>query len=147
VTLVAGNHEGRSRGVAVLGETVESVERDGWTLVHGDDSAGTSGRRIVGHLHPSLPLAGNQSIPVFLLAPSLIVVPALTPYSRGLSVLSDACARAIEAFDAHARATVVVASGPDLVYPFGRLSSLRGALRGRPAGALARPYRYRRRSR
>ncbi len=36
VTVVAGNHEGRTRGVAVLGATVESCERDGWTLAHGD---------------------------------------------------------------------------------------------------------------
>ena len=30
VTLVAGNHEGRSRGADVLGETVEYAERAGW---------------------------------------------------------------------------------------------------------------------
>src|SRR5271168_2058832 len=35
VTPIAGNHEGKSRGTALLGETCEAVERDGWTLFHG----------------------------------------------------------------------------------------------------------------
>jgi hypothetical protein len=143
LTLVAGNHEGRSRGRAVLGDTVESVERDGWLLVHGDegidataDAAGC--RRIVGHLHPSLPLARGESVPAFLSAPVLIVVPALTPYSRGLNILGEDCAKAIRDLGASVRDTNVVASTADRVYPFGRLFSLRQALRARPAGTNRR---------
>jgi metallophosphoesterase superfamily enzyme len=128
LVLVAGNHEGRSRGRRILGPTVESVEREGWLLVHGDEP-GLDERQIVGHLHPTLPLARGESVPVFLAAPTAIVVPALTPYSLGLNVLGDDCARAMLGFRAKSHDINVVASTPSRVYPFGRLSALRQALR------------------
>lgn len=138
VTLVAGNHEGRTRGAAVLGETEEAIERDGWILIHGDEPIAAP-RCIVGHLHPSLPLGGGSHVPVFLAAPHLIVVPALTPYSNGLNVLGSACAAALRAFAAahrqdDAKAFAVVASTGERVYPFGLLHELRGALRPGNAG-------------
>lgn len=141
VTLVAGNHEGRSRGVAVLGETEEAIERDGWVLVHGDEPVAVP-RVIVGHLHPSLPLGGGAHIPAFLASPRLIVVPALTPYSNGLNVLSPSATAALRAFVPSTSELVVIASAQDRVYPFGALGALRAALRG-GSGA---PSRYRRRS-
>ena len=128
LTLVAGNHEGRTRGAAVLGETVEFVERDGWMLLHGDRPG--YARSIIGHLHPSLPLGGGESAPAFLAAQNLVVVPALTPYSSGLNLLSDACLRALAAFGVRSRHDVQVAvAAGDRVYPFGQLSQLRGVLR------------------
>jgi uncharacterized protein len=128
VTLIAGNHEGRSRGAAILGETHEAIVRDGWTLVHGDLPS-LAPRTIVGHLHPSLPLAAGASMPVFLSAPALIVVPALTPYSSGLNVLSRACTNALRAFAVVSDDVSVVASSEDRVFPFGALGPLRELLR------------------
>lgn len=136
VTVVAGNHEGRSRGVAVLGETVEGCERHGWTLVHGDRpirswrGAGT----IVGHLHPSMHLGGEATVPAFLAGSRLVVVPALTPYSPGLDVLGDPCAAALAAWNAEPRDVQVVAATDDRVYPFGSLAALRAALHGSAPG-------------
>ncbi|MBV8638976.1 MAG: hypothetical protein JO322_12905 [Candidatus Eremiobacteraeota bacterium] len=128
VTLVAGNHEGRTRGEAILGETEEAVERDGWLLLHGDEPL--RGRRcIVGHLHPSLPLDARQSVPVFLAAPHLIVVPALTPYSNGLNALSSDCTEALREFG-ETKDFIVVASTHDRVYPFGKRRRLQGVMSG-----------------
>lgn len=132
LVLVAGNHEGRSRGRNVLGTTVEAVERDGWLLVHGDETATLSDRPprlIVGHLHPSIPLARGESVPAFLCSRNLIVVPALTPYSLGLNALGEDCTKALRGFGARTHDVSVVASTAERVYPFGRLSALRTALR------------------
>jgi metallophosphoesterase superfamily enzyme len=129
LVLIAGNHEGRTRGAHVLGETRESIERDGWLLLHGDVAPSAPTRCIVGHIHPSLHLGGDASTPAFLGGERLIVVPALTPYSPGLDVLSHACSRAVRAFGVRADELNVVACGPDRVYPFGRVGPLRSALR------------------
>ena len=134
VTIVAGNHEGRTRGVAVLGATVESCERDGWTLAHGDHPPSTSAgrghaaRTMIGHLHPSLHLGGETTAPAFLGARALVVVPALTPYSPGLDVTSDACLDALAPWGVQRRDLHVVAATAERVFPFGTLSALRGAL-------------------
>lgn len=125
LTLIAGNHEGRSRGAAVLGETVESAERDGWLLLHGD-RPNPFERCIIGHLHPSLRLGGGASAPAFLAAKRLIVLPAVTPYSSGLDVLSDACSQALQPWGIASRGDLqVIAAAGDLLYPFGTLSRLR----------------------
>jgi metallophosphoesterase superfamily enzyme len=130
LTLVAGNHEGRSRGASILGDTVEFAQRDGWLLLHGDKSVEAE-RRIIGHLHPSLGLGGGMSAPAFLASPRLVVVPAMTPYSRGLDVFSNACLNALAAFGIQSRRElqVVVAAG-NLLYPFGALSKMRTAMKG-----------------
>ncbi|MHB8148106.1 MAG: metallophosphoesterase [Vulcanimicrobiaceae bacterium] len=125
VTLVAGNHEGRTRGASVLGATEEWVERDGWQLVHGDGPAAAAARRIIGHLHPAIALGCGNSTPVFLASSRLIVAPALTPYSTGLNVLSRSCAQALLALDCLPRDFTVVASGDACVYPFGTLTALK----------------------
>lgn len=137
LTIVAGNHEGKSRGAAVLGETVESIERDGWLLLHGDKppslhELSTARGIIIGHLHPSLALGGGKTAPAFLANDRVIVVPALTPYSSGLNVCSEACSRALQPFNAGTRRdfNVVVATG-DACYNFGALSRLRNLLSSR----------------
>ena len=132
LTFVAGNHEGRSRGAAILGATVESCERDGWLLVHGDKPGPLGTRTIIGHLHPSLHLGGDGSAPVFLASERIVVVPALTPYSRGLDVLSDDCIAALGPWDVRRSDLHVVAATAERVFPFGTLSALHSALR-RPA--------------
>jgi metallophosphoesterase superfamily enzyme len=126
VTIVAGNHEGRSRGVAVLGETVESCERGGWTLLHGDKPEPSRPRTMIGHLHPSLRVGAGITVPAFLAAPSLIVVPALTPYSSGLDVLGRACREALAPWGVGRSALQVVAATADRVFPFGSLAALAG---------------------
>ncbi len=130
LTLVAGNHEGRSRGAAVLGETVEAASRDGWLLLHGDRAPTGSqfaAHRgvVIGHLHPSVH-AGGSTAPAFLNGERIVVVPALTPYSGGLNVMSDECLAAIAPFNAGRPGDLcVTAVAGELLYPFGSLSELR----------------------
>lgn len=139
VTLVAGNHEGRTRGFDVLGDTVEFAERSGWLLVHGDKSP-SSGRVIIGHLHPSVRSNGT-SAPAFLSGNEVIVVPALTPYSEGLDVCGDDCFEVLQAFGVGSRSELqVTAATYELVYPLGSLSALRQQLR-RPSQPPQHRYR------
>ena len=140
VTLIAGNHEGRTRGVAVLGNTVERLERDGWMLMHGDRAPVAGTRTIIGHLHPSLHMGGGATVPAFLAGRDIIVVPALTPYSPGLDVCSDACIAALAPWNVARKDLHVVASTAERVFPFGTLSALRGALR-KPYDPRASRYR------
>ena len=140
LTLIAGNHEGRSRGRTVLGETVEWLERDGWLLLHGDVAPPLGSRCIIGHLHPSLHLGGGASVPAFLAGRDLIVMPALTPYSPGLDVCSDATLLALAPYNITRKDVHVVAAGAERVFPFGRLSALREAVRPRTGP----PKRFRR---
>jgi uncharacterized protein len=144
LTLIAGNHEGRTRGAAILGETEEAIERDGWILVHGDQHV-ASPRTIVGHLHPSLPVGGAH-VPAFIACSQLVVVPALTPYSDGLSVLSSDCTQALKSWIDSTNDCEIVAATADRVYPFGSLGALRtvlrtGALTFRKQGQLLRRRR------
>jgi metallophosphoesterase superfamily enzyme len=128
VTLVAGNHEGRTRAFGVLGATVEQCERDGWLLVHGDRPAALGCRAVIGHLHPSLHLGGGRSVPAFVASEALVVVPALTPYSPGLDLLSEEFGAALGGWSVRRRDAHVVAATHDRLYPFGSLAGLRGAL-------------------
>jgi metallophosphoesterase superfamily enzyme len=143
VTFIAGNHEGRTRGAAILGATVESCERDGWLLLHGDKPGPLGTRAIIGHLHPSIHLGGGTSSPAFLAGDRLVVVPALTPYSTGLDVLGDACIEALAPWNVTRRDLHVVGASPERVYPFGTLSRLRGALRAPQPARAPRAFRRR----
>jgi metallophosphoesterase superfamily enzyme len=144
VTFIAGNHEGRTRGAAILGATVEACERDGWLLLHGDKPGPLGTRAIIGHLHPSIQLGGGTTSPAFLAAERLVVVPALTPYSSGLDVLGDACIEALAPWNVTRRDLEVVGVTSERVYPFGTLSRLRGALRAPQTARAARPFKRRR---
>ncbi|MBD5633542.1 MAG: hypothetical protein IAI49_03585, partial [Candidatus Eremiobacteraeota bacterium] len=145
VTLVAGNHEGRSRAFAILGETVEDCERDGWLLVHGDRPAALGRPAIIGHLHPSLHMGGGANVPAFVASEALVVVPALTPYSPGLDLLSSDFARAIGLWSVRRSDAHVVAATLDRLFPFGSLSTLRDTLRSPLAASGRAPSRFRRR--
>jgi metallophosphoesterase superfamily enzyme len=144
LTFVAGNHEGRSRGAAILGATVEACERDGWLLIHGDKPPAPGRRTIIGHLHPSLHVGGGVRAPAFLGSERVVVVPALTPYSEGLDVLSDACMAALAPWDVQRPDLHVVAAANDRVYPFGTLSHLHAAVRAPVARRAPSGFRYRR---
>jgi metallophosphoesterase superfamily enzyme len=128
LTFIAGNHEGRARGRSILGETLETCERDGWHLMHGDKPPSAGTPAIIGHLHPSVHLGPNSAMPAFLGARDLVVVPALTPYSTGLDVLSESCIAALAPYGVTRSDLHVVAASEDRVYPFGTLSRLRGFL-------------------
>ena len=143
VTLVAGNHEGRSRAFAVLGETVDACERDGWLLVHGDGPAALGRPAIIGHVHPSLHMGGGASVPAFVASEALVVLPALTPYSPGLDVLSSDFAKAIGLWSVRREDAHVVAATLDRVFPFGNLATLRDALRSPVAPARRSRFRKR----
>jgi len=127
LTLIAGNHEGKTRGAGILGTTYETIERDGWTLAHGDRFVAAP-RVIVGHLHPSVALGGGAHAPAFIASPQLIVVPALTPYSSGLNVLSPEGTQALERFVRTTSGCDVVVSTPERVFLFGSLDELRKKL-------------------
>jgi metallophosphoesterase superfamily enzyme len=145
LTLVAGNHEGRSRGAAILGATVESCDRDGWLLAHGDKPGPLGKRSIIGHLHPSLHLSGSVSAPAFLGGEGVVVVPALSPYSRGLDVLSDECIAALAPWNVRRSDLHVVAATTERVFPFGTLSALCSALRTPAAHRSTPGFVHRRR--
>jgi metallophosphoesterase superfamily enzyme len=140
LTFIAGNHEGRTRGRSILGETVEACERDGWLLLHGDKPPPAGTPAIIGHLHPSVHLGGESAMPAFLGAQHLVVVPALTPYSTGLDVLSDACIAALAPYGVRRPDLQVVAASHECVFPFGTLSRMHDALR-RPARVQGSRYR------
>ncbi|PZR57010.1 MAG: hypothetical protein DLM50_06735 [Candidatus Meridianibacter frigidus] len=143
VHIIAGNHEGPTRGAAVLGATTESEERAGWELEHGDRAPRAGVRCIIGHLHPSLHLGAGASIPAFVVAAQVIVVPALTPYSRGLNVCSDEFLQALQPWDVRTTDAHVVAADRARVYPFGSLRELRRMLRAprrRTAAAFHRKF-------
>ena len=129
LTVVAGNHEGATRGRALLGECVEAVERAGMLLHHGDRPRIDGLRHVIGHLHPSVALGGERSVPAFLSARELIVVPASTPYSRGLNILTRDCRDAIGAYGAHPSSTQVIAATATHCYPFGTIGELARAAR------------------
>ncbi len=136
--IIAGNHEGRSRGVAVLGETYERLESNGWVLMHGDRPTNEN-RAVIGHLHPSIHLGGGQSVPVFLASPQLIVVPAMTPYSIGLDVRSDDCAASLAMWRLRPSDFQVIASVPSGLFALGSLAALRSA-QHRSDGASGRGF-------
>lgn len=147
LTLVAGNHEGRSRAFAVLGTTVEACERDGWLLVHGDRPAVLGRPAIIGHLHPSLHLGRGSSVPAFVASDALVVLPALTPYSPGLSVLSSEFAAALGPWSVRRCDAHVVAVTAARVFPFGSLAALHAQLRATAPRPTRAPVRFRRRLR
>lgn len=124
LTLIEGNHEGRGRAAEIVGETHDVIERGGWTLTHGDKALANA-RVMIGHLHPSLPLAAGQTAPAFLASQSVVVVPALTPYSPGLSALSRECLQALRRFGVRSfRDVRLTACTAGRLYAFGSVAAV-----------------------
>jgi metallophosphoesterase superfamily enzyme len=136
VVAVAGNHEGRGRGRELLGHTVESVDRAGWHLTHGDipgdkPSRLNPRRSIIGHVHPSVRLSPSMSAPAFVYSASLIALPAQTPFSPGLHVASREAQQAFSPWLAYGeRARAVIVSRGRLL-ELGALEDVREAMRTR----------------
>ena len=96
ITAVRGNHDrafAREFGRLAI-STTEAWTSGPITAIHGDrldrSPIPQSGTLILGHLHPSLSLkessGASQKLPVFLVTPRCIVLPAFSPFARGYDV-------------------------------------------------------------
>jgi len=97
IIAVRGNHDrafAREFGHLPLSTTEEWLSGD-LVAVHGDrlDRAsipGAAGILVVGHLHPGLSMrdasGAGRRMPVFLVNPHCIVMPAFSPFARGYDV-------------------------------------------------------------
>jgi len=96
ITAVRGNHDrafAREFGHLAL-TAAEDWSSDGITAVHGDRlheaPIPEAGTLILGHLHPCLSIreasGAGQKLPVFLVAPNCVVLPAFSPFARGYDV-------------------------------------------------------------
>lgn len=94
LTLVLGNHDrGFMRDYPELPIRVcRTWSAAGLLAVHGDRPAGipVEGITALGHLHPALGImddaGASQRIPVFLISPRAVVLPAWSPYAAGFDV-------------------------------------------------------------
>jgi metallophosphoesterase superfamily enzyme len=95
VILVRGNHDrGFGRDFGGLGvEVVDSWEGDGYVAAHGDTREfhwPEGAIAVLGHWHPAASLkdaAGARlRYPAFLVWPEAIVLPAFSPFSKGLDI-------------------------------------------------------------
>jgi len=108
ITLVEGNHDrfaGRAANRAADSKLERSIVPESWTIeivgafldvapfrfVH--EPGATRGRyTLAGHLHPTIHLRGRGDalrLPCFHLRPRVAVLPAFTPFSRGVAVVAD----------------------------------------------------------
>jgi uncharacterized protein len=132
VKLVRGNHDRAfARDFGKLGiPLVEEWRGNGLTAVHGDRPLMADSECVVyGHLHPSLNIedaaGAKHRVPVFLVGPGRIVLPAFSPFAAGSETAID------ETMEAYAATgTRVVHLGP---VRNGRLQRARGLRTGRPS--------------
>ena len=96
IIAVRGNHDrafAREFGHLPL-STTEAWSDGALTAIHGDrldrSPIPASGVLVLGHLHPCLSIreasGAGQKLPVFLVSPSCIVMPAFSPFARGYDV-------------------------------------------------------------
>ncbi len=152
IVAVRGNHDrafAREFGHLPL-TTVETWSAPGILALHGDRLASApipeSATLIMGHLHPSLALrdasGANQRVPLFLVSPHCVVLPAFSPFARGFDVGGglpaelQACFRSEEITAFAATPSRVAALGP-----------LRQAIERMLASTPATPGHFRRRKR
>jgi uncharacterized protein len=96
ITAVRGNHDrafAREFGHLAL-STTEAWTSGPITAIHGDRlelaPLPQSGTLILGHLHPCLSITeasgAAQKLPVFLVSPHCLVLPAFSPFARGYDI-------------------------------------------------------------
>ncbi len=96
ITAVRGNHDrafAREFGHLPI-STTEAWTNGPITAIHGDrldrSPLPQSGTLLLGHLHPCLSLkessGASQKLPVFLVTPHCVVLPAFSPFARGYDV-------------------------------------------------------------
>jgi putative SbcD/Mre11-related phosphoesterase len=95
LVFVRGNHDRAfARDFGALGfDVVSDWRADGMTVFHGDRAplASPEGQTLaLGHIHPAavmIDAAGaGHKVPVFVVAPNLIVLPAFSPFAGGVEV-------------------------------------------------------------
>jgi len=92
--LVRGNHDNYL--ATILGDLRlplhDRVDLGGMTIVHGHEDVSTLHPIVMGHEHPAVKLRDELgavvSVPAFLVADGLIVLPALSPLALGVDVAS-----------------------------------------------------------
>ena len=92
--LVRGNHDNYL--ATILGDLGlalhDRADIGGYTIVHGHEDVPSLGPIIMGHEHPAVKLrdelGATVSVPAFLLAERLIVLPAFSPLALGVDVSS-----------------------------------------------------------
>ena len=95
IHLVTGNHDrGFTRDFSSLGFELEDEWRgEGLTVVHGHERApqdhGAS-TLVFGHFHPATVLidaaGASRRVPIFAVAEKLIILPAFSPFARGVGL-------------------------------------------------------------
>ncbi len=125
---VRGNHDrafAREFGHLPI-KNVETWSAPGILALHGDRLATSpipeAATLIMGHLHPSLALrdasGANQRVPLFLVSPHCIVLPAFSPFARGFDVRAglpielEICFRSEDIMAFAATSSRVAALGP-----------------------------------
>ncbi len=92
--LVRGNHDNYLATIlGDLGLTLhDRVDLGGFTIVHGHEDVSTLHPIVMGHEHPAVKLrddlGATVSVPAFLIAPQVIVLPAFSPLALGVDVSS-----------------------------------------------------------
>jgi putative SbcD/Mre11-related phosphoesterase len=143
--VVRGNHDRAfAREFSHLPvEFRESWSNDTLTAIHGDRLAVALPEHhtlILGHLHPSLAVkdaaGASQKLPIFLVSPPCIVIPAFSPFARGYDVADGLPAELAPFFREH-EIEVIAVSGQRAI----RLGPLHRALERLFSGATG-PARY-----
>ena len=90
--LVRGNHDNYLLNIlSDLGmKLVDRYDLEGFTFVHGHEDVASLGTIVMGHEHPAVklrdPLGATLSLPAFVAADRLIVLPAFSPLALGVDV-------------------------------------------------------------
>ena len=151
IIAVRGNHD---RAFAKEFGHLPLTHSEAWcnaaiTAVHGDRLASAAipehAALVLGHLHPCLGVrdaaGATQKLPVFLVSPHCIVLPAFSPFARGYDIACGFPAD-IENCFRHAPIQAYVAT-PTRVAHLGSLSSAIERLYESDSGAPSRFRRYR----
>jgi len=151
ITAVRGNHDRAfAREFGHLALVTTEVWTDGpITAIHGDrldrSPIPQAGTLILGHLHPCLSLRESsgaaQKLPVFLVTPHCVVLPAFSPFARGYDVAAG-FPPALELCFQRASIHAYVAT-PKRVTPLGPLGSAISRLAKSDATPPARFRRFR----
>ena len=127
-------------------KTVSVWHEEPITAIHGDQSSVAvpeQGTLILGHLHPALPVheasGAGRKLPIFLVTPSCIVLPAFSPFAGGYNIACGLPAEFAALFRGEEIEAVAV-TGTNAAH----LGSLTRALDRMFAADVGRPERFRR---
>lgn len=134
--LVRGNHDNylmqilTKKGLDLL----RKYELGGFTFVHGHDDPGVSGPLVLGHEHPAVklrdPLGAVISVPAFVVARDVILLPAFSPLALGVDVMERPKMSPLLRSRDLSDARVIAIDEATGLLDFGRVADLERALRG-----------------